>query len=133
MPIAPYAPSTIADIWLMFTTTFTSAIGRNTTHASHAPMSLRIISIKPRPPEVTPTRDAESSVKITIGMTSSATHSRSKPNHAPASSRVATAPAPIMPAAVNAAGPTKRRNRSRSVRIQRPIHPPSTTSTWPCT
>ena len=53
-----------------------------------------------------PTRDAESSVKITIGMTTRATHSKSKPNHAPASRRVATAPAPIMPAAVSAAGPT---------------------------
>ena len=118
----------------MLTTTFTSAIGRNTTHASHAPMSVRIISIRPRPPEVTPIRDAESSVKITIGMTISATHSRSNPNHAPASSRVATAPAPIMPAAVSAAGPTKREKIVVArCNIQRPIHPPSTTSTWPCT
>ena len=55
-----------------------------------------------------PTRDAESSVKITIGTTPSATQSRSNPNQAPASRRVDTAPAPIMPAAVSAAGPTKR-------------------------
>jgi hypothetical protein len=66
------------------------------------------LSISPRPFAVTPTRDAESSVKITIGITSNATQSRSKPNQAPANSRVATAPAPIIPAAVSAAGPTKR-------------------------
>ena len=69
MPIAPYAPSTMADIWLMATTMFTSTRGTNMTHASHSPMSSRIIVNIPRPPEKTATRDAESSVKITIGIT----------------------------------------------------------------
>ena len=76
----------------MFTTMFTSTVGRKMAHASQAPSSVRTISSRPRPPDSTPTRDAESSVKITIGTTPSATHSRSKPNQAPASRRVDTAP-----------------------------------------
>jgi hypothetical protein len=107
-PTIPYAPSTIADIWLMFTTTLTSNVGIKIPQASQAPRSVRIISNIPRPPERMPTREAESSVMTTIGTTYSATQSRSNPNHAPARRRVATAPAPIIPAAVNAAGPTKR-------------------------
>ncbi len=70
----------------MLTTMFTSAIGRKIAHASQAPSSVRTISSIPRPPERMPTRDAESSVKITIGTTPSATQRRSKPNHAPARS-----------------------------------------------
>ena len=96
----------MADIWLMSTTMFTRNIGTKMNQASQAPMSRRIISINPCPPAIMPTRDAESRVKMTIGTTYSAIHSRSNPNQAPASRRVATAPAPIMPAAVNAAGPT---------------------------
>src|SRR6266511_190291 len=112
MPNVPYAPSTMADIWLMFTTMFTSAMGTTISHASHAPISERTMSIIPRPPDRIPTRDAESSVTITIGTIRSATHNRSNPNHAPASSRVATAPAPIIPAAVSDAGPTTLVNHS---------------------
>ena len=117
-------PSTIADIWLMFTMTLTSAIGRNTVHASHAPMSVRTMSSSPRPPDRMPIRDAESSVKITMGITIIATHNKSNPNHAPASNRVATAPAPIMPAAVSAAGPTKRVKTPMSARMSA-AHPPA--------
>src|SRR5215471_2724430 len=92
----------------MLTTTFTSTVGIKIPHANHGPISVRIISNMPRPPERIPTRDALSSVITTIGTTYSATQSRSKPNQAPARRRVATAPAPIIPAAVSAAGPTMR-------------------------
>ena len=61
-------PSTIADIWLMLTMTFTSTVGMKMPQASQAPISPRIMSNIPRP-ESTPTRDAESSVKTTIGTT----------------------------------------------------------------
>src|SRR5688572_29799398 len=92
----------------MLTATFTSTVGMKIPQASQAPMSSRIISNMPRPPDSTPTREAESRAITTIGTTYSAHHSRSNPNHAPASRRVATAPAPIIPAAVSAAGPTRR-------------------------
>src|SRR5262245_46965358 len=92
----------------MLTTTFTAKAARKIDQASGQPIWLRTISSMPCPPDTMATREAESRVKITIGITQSATQSRSKPNHAPASRRVATAPAPIMPAAVSAAGPTKR-------------------------
>ena len=62
-------PSTSADIWLMLTMMLTSTVGRKIAHASQAPMSVRIISNMPRPPLRIATRDAESSVKITIGIT----------------------------------------------------------------
>ena len=94
----------------MLTTTLTSAIGTTMAHASQAPNSVRTMSTMPRPPDRMPTREAESSVMTTIGTMSRATHSRSNPNQAPASRRVATAPAPIIPAAVSAAGPTSRAN-----------------------
>src|SRR5262249_20580022 len=71
-------------------------------------ISVRIISNMPRPLERIPTREALSSVITTIGMMYSAIQSRSKPNQAPVRRRVATAPASIIPAAVNAAGPTMR-------------------------
>ena len=53
----------------MFTMTFTSTVGTKISHASQAPMSDRIMSNMPRPLFITATLDAESSVKITIGMT----------------------------------------------------------------
>ncbi len=75
-----------------------------------------IMSIMPRFPDMVPTREAESRVKITIGITYTATHRREVPNHAPARRRVATAPAPIIPAATTAAGPmTSRKNFTRKL------------------
>ena len=93
----------------MLTTMLTSAVGTKMAHASQAPMSARTMSSMPAAARQDADARRRVEREITIGTTTSATHSRSKPNHAPASSRVATAPAPIIPAAVSAAGPTSRR------------------------
>ena len=53
----------------MFTMRLTAKAERKISHASQAPMSVRTRSSMPRPTETTAMREAESSVKMTIGMT----------------------------------------------------------------
>ena len=68
-PNAPYAPSTMAAIWLMLTTRFTTKEEMKIIQATGTPISDRIISSMPRPPDIMATRDAESRVTMTSGMT----------------------------------------------------------------
>ena len=53
----------------MLTMTFTAKAARKITQASHTPMSARTISSIPRPACTAATREAESSVTITMGIT----------------------------------------------------------------